>query len=88
MAKSIDSFNCRRTLSVGKAEFEGAYRGKKLDLLRVTPHEFDGNWLAFETIDGEYTEQVMRAEYRYRECQQGDACPGRCEIRADLVLAR
>src|SRR5262245_1520197 len=42
------------SLSVGSARFEGVYRGHKLDLVRVSPHEFDGNWLALETIDGSY----------------------------------
>jgi len=75
-------------LRVGTAEFDGTYRGSELTLLRVSPHQFDGDWLALETINGTYTEKVMRATYRYHECQAAVQCPGRCEIRADLVLAR
>ena len=75
-------------LRVGSAEFDGTYQRGELALARSSTHEFDGTWLAIETIQGKYTEQEMRATYRYHECQSHVACPGRCEIRADLVLAR
>jgi hypothetical protein len=75
-------------LRVGAAEFEGSYRGGELALFRTSAHEYGGKWLAFETITGTYTENVMRAKYRYHECDSAGACPGRCEIRATLELLR
>src|SRR5262245_6790313 len=73
-------------LTIGGARFDGAYRGRSLDLLRVSPHDFDGPWVTVETISGTYAEREMRARYRYHECHTGDVCPGRCEIDAELVL--
>ena len=39
-------------------------------------------------IHGRYREGLMRARYRYEECQVGDRCPGRCTIDANLVFFR
>lgn len=78
----------RVALHIGDATFTGTYRRGELDVSRSTQHTFNGRWTVRETIRGRYRELLMQARYHYEECQDGDACPGRCTLDADLVFAR
>src|ERR1043165_3954948 len=39
-------------LRIGGALFEGTYREGELDLMRISPHNYDGPWLTFERMHG------------------------------------
>jgi hypothetical protein len=73
-------------LRIGAALFEGTYREGRLDLMRISPHTYDGPWLALERIHGFYDHGTMTAHYRYNECELARECPGPCTIAGDITF--
>lgn len=82
----IERNDTRVRVTINTATFEGSYREGTLDLMRVSPHEYDGAWLVLETLHGSVRDGAMTAHYRYTECDAAHECPGRCALSGDVTF--
>jgi hypothetical protein len=82
----VERDDTRVKVTINTATFEGSYREGTLDLMRISSHEFDGPWLAFETLHGSVRGGVMTAHYRYTECEVARECPGRCALTGEVTF--
>ena len=84
---SIERSGEHITLTIDRAVFEGVYRDGALDVMRVSSHQYEGAWLAFERMHGDYKDGHMIVRYRYNECELAGECPGRCTIAGEIIFA-
>ncbi|RLB52520.1 MAG: hypothetical protein DRJ42_14660 [Deltaproteobacteria bacterium] len=73
--------------------FSGVVRGDRVQLRRVSDHEFGSTWTVTEIIDARFVNSAtgcteLRGTYRYTECDTArpQSCPGRCTIATPVTF--
>ncbi|MDX2091767.1 MAG: hypothetical protein SFX73_28155 [Kofleriaceae bacterium] len=75
-------------IRINGIEFRGTFRDRTLAVKRTSAHTFGGAWTTTEEIRGTFDQGVFTGTYSYRECEQGNACPGDCTIDARIRFER
>jgi len=82
----------RVVVRFGDLAFTGRVSGDRVELRRVSNHEFGSTWTVTEVIDARFVESngctILRGTYRYNECDTSrpQSCPGTCTISAPVTF--
>lgn len=84
---TISQVGSELTIQFDQTAFRGELTDGGFEVTRRSQHEFGGKWTIDEKIRGKLTPGGGAvARYKYNECQDGTACPGRCTIEGELQL--
>ncbi len=81
----------RVVVHFGQLTFSGRLSGDRVQLRRVSNHEFGSTWRVTETIEARFVQErgcrILRGTYHYQECDTaGNQCPGGCTIDAPVRI--